>query len=86
MRHSAKSVQRPPPPEMPDSPVTTAKALDAVTLTPAQQELVKILQNSGGPLFAVLDATRDPLRILGMLRAAGEEYQKLVRRDTGGGA
>jgi hypothetical protein len=51
--------------------------MEAAALTPPQQELVKILRKSGGPLFAVLDATRDPLRILGMLRAAGEEYQSL---------
>jgi hypothetical protein len=47
------------------------------TVTPLQQDLVSILQNIGGPLFAILDATRDPLSILGMLRASGEEYQSL---------
>jgi hypothetical protein len=77
MRHSAKNVQRLRPLEMPDSPVTTAKTLDAVTLTPAQHELVHIVRNIGGPLFAVLDATRDALSILGLLRASGEEYQCL---------
>jgi Domain of unknown function (DUF4123) len=77
MRHFVKSVQRPPPLEMPDSPPSDAKPLEAVALTPPQQELVKLLRNSGGPLFAVLDATRDPLRILGLLRGSGEEYQTL---------
>jgi Domain of unknown function (DUF4123) len=47
------------------------------TVTPLQQDLVSILQNIGGPLFAILDATRDPLSILGILRASGEEYQSL---------
>jgi Domain of unknown function (DUF4123) len=77
MRHSARSVQKPPPLEMPDSPSPAAKPLEAVTLTPPQQELVKLLRNSGGPLFAVLDATRDPLKILTMLRSSGEQYQSL---------
>jgi len=62
---------------MPDSPVTAVKALDAVTLTAAQREVVRIVRNIGGTVFAVLDATRDPASILGMLRAAGEEYQSL---------
>jgi hypothetical protein len=62
---------------MPDSRVTTAEALDAVTLTPAQQKLVKILRNFGEPLFAVIDATRDPLLILTTLRRSGEQYQSL---------
>jgi hypothetical protein len=62
---------------MPDSPPSDAKPLEAVALTPPQQELVKLLRNSGGPLFAVLDATRDPLKILTMLRSAGEQYQSL---------
>jgi hypothetical protein len=62
---------------MPDSPTSAAEPLQAVALTPPQQELVKLLRNSGGPLFAVLDATREPLSILGLLRASGEEYQSL---------
>jgi len=78
MRHSAKSVQRPPPLEMPDvSPSGVAQPLEAVNLTSPRQALAKILRNTGGSLFAVLDATRDPLRILGLLRAAGGEYQSL---------
>jgi Domain of unknown function (DUF4123) len=78
MRHSAKSVQRPPPLEMPDIPPSgVAQPLEAVNLTPPQQALVKILRNTDGSLFAVLDAARDPLSILGLLRAAGEEYQSL---------
>jgi Domain of unknown function (DUF4123) len=78
MRHSAKSVQRPRPLEMPDVPPSgVAQHLEAVNLTPPQQALVKILRNTGGSLFAVLDATREPLSILGMLRASGEEYQSL---------
>jgi hypothetical protein len=62
---------------MPDSPSSAAEPLQAVALTPPQQELVKLLRNSGGPFFAVLDATRDPLIVLGLLRASGEEYQSL---------
>jgi hypothetical protein len=62
---------------MPDSPSSAAEPLQAVALTPPQQGLVKLLRNSGGPLFAVLDATREPLSILGLLRASGEEYQSL---------
>jgi len=62
---------------MPDSPPSNAKPLEAVALTPPQQELVKLLRNSGGPLFAVLDAIREPLSILGLLRGSGEEYQSL---------
>ena len=78
MRHSAKSVQRPPLLEMPDSPPSgVAQSLEPVNLTPPEQALVNTLRNSGGPLFAVLDATRDPLKILTILRSAGEQYQSL---------
>jgi hypothetical protein len=52
-------------------------------MTPKQQELVDILRNIGGPLFAVLDATRDPARILAMLRSSGEEYQSLYEGGQG---
>jgi hypothetical protein len=45
--------------------------------------LINILRNIGGPLFAVLDATRDPLRILVMLRSSGEEYQSLYEGMQG---
>jgi hypothetical protein len=34
-------------------------------------------------LFALLDATRDPLRILVMLRSSGEEYQSLYEGMQG---
>ena len=68
---------------MPDSPLSAAASLETVTLTPLQQDLVNILRNIGGPLFAVLDATRDPLRILGLLRSAGEEYQSLYEGMQG---
>ena len=68
---------------MPDSPLSATAPLEAVTLTPLQQDLINILRNIGGPLFAVLDATRDPLRILVMLRSSGEEYQSLYERNAG---
>ena len=78
---------------MPDSPTAlyssatieasaTAQA-EILPLTPTQQELIGILRNIGGPLFAVLDAARDPLRILGMLRSSGEEYQSLYEGMQG---
>jgi hypothetical protein len=62
---------------MPDVASSATAPLEALSLTPPQQELIDILRNIGGPLFAVLDASRDPLRILGMLRSSGEEYQSL---------
>ena len=62
---------------MPDVASSATAPLEALSLTPPQRELIDILRNIGGPLFAVLDASRDPLRILGMLRASGEEYQSL---------
>jgi len=68
---------------MPDSPLSATAPLEAVMLTPLQQDLVNILRNIGGPLFAVLDATRDPLTILGMLRSSGEEYQSLYEGMQG---
>ena len=67
---------------MPDSPLSIAP-LEAVTLTPLHQDLVNILRNIGGPLFALLDATRDPLRILGMLRSSGGECQSLYEGMQG---
>jgi Domain of unknown function (DUF4123) len=68
---------------MPDSPSSEAAPLEAITLTPLQEDLVNILRNIGGPLFALLDSTRDPLRILGMLRSSGEEYQSLYEGMQG---
>ena len=68
---------------MPDSPPSAAPLLEAGTLAPLQEDLVNILLNIGGPVFALLDATRDPLRILGMLRSAGEEYQSLYEGMSG---
>jgi Domain of unknown function (DUF4123) len=68
---------------MPDSPLSTTAALEPVRLTSLQQDLINILRNIGGPLFAVLDATRDPLRILVMLRSSGEEYQSLYEGMQG---
>jgi Domain of unknown function (DUF4123) len=63
---------------MSDAPPSgVAQPLEAVNLTPPQQASVKILRSTAGSLFAVLDATRDPLSILGLLRASGEEYQSL---------
>jgi Domain of unknown function (DUF4123) len=67
---------------MPDSPISATAPVEAVTLT-LQQDLIKILRNIGGPLFALLDATRDPLSILGMLRGSGEEYQNLYEGIRG---
>jgi Domain of unknown function (DUF4123) len=83
MRRSVKSAQRPKPLKMSDSPPSAKAPLEAITLTPLQQDLVNILRNIGGPLFALLDATRDPLRILGMLRSSGEEYQSLYEGMQG---
>ncbi len=68
---------------MPDVASSATAPLEALSLTPPQQELIDILRNIGGPLFAILDATRDPLRILGMLRASGEEYQSLYEGMQG---
>ncbi|MGA7904712.1 MAG: DUF4123 domain-containing protein [Terrimicrobiaceae bacterium] len=61
---------------MPES-LLPAAAPQAVTSAPLEQDLTNILRTIGGPLFALLDATRDPLRILGMLRSSGEKYQSL---------
>ena len=68
---------------MPDPPLSATAPLEAVTLTPLQQDLINILRNIGGPLFAILDASRDPLRILGLLRSFGEEYQSLYEGIQG---
>jgi hypothetical protein len=68
---------------MPDSSVPASPLLEEGPLTTLQQDLVNILLNIGGPLFALLDATRDPLRILGMLKSAGEEYQSLYEGVPG---
>ena len=54
-----------------------------LSLNPAQQELIGILRNIGGPVFAVLDAARDPLRILGMLRDSEAQYQSLYEGMQG---
>jgi hypothetical protein len=68
---------------MPDVPSLTTSPLQMVTLTPLQQDLVDILRNIGGPLFAILDVSRDPLRILAILRSSGEEYQSLYEGIQG---
>ena len=68
---------------MPDAPLSETAPLEAATLTPLQQDLVSILRNIGGPLFALLDATRDPLTILGMLRSSGDEHQSLYEGMQG---
>jgi len=68
---------------MPDSPSPAEPPLEGVTLTPLHRDLINILRNIGGPLFAILDASRDPLRILWALRSSGEEYQSLYEGIQG---
>ena len=67
---------------MPDSSLSATALLEPVSLTPLHQDLLNILRNIGGPLFAILDATRDP-KIVGMLRSSGEEYQSLYEGIQG---
>lgn len=50
--------------------------------TAAPQDLLTILRGSAQPLFALLDAARDP-RVLELLRASKEEYQSLYEGEKG---
>jgi Domain of unknown function (DUF4123) len=68
---------------MPELPSSTAAPPEKVSLTPLQEDLVNILRNIGGPLFALLDTTRDPLRILATLRGSGENFQSLYEGMQG---
>lgn len=45
-------------------------------LTPQQQTLLKLLREKYQPLYALLDAARDP-KIVGLLRQSKEQYQSL---------
>lgn len=68
---------------MAESTLDPAANSDSAALSPAQRELVEVLRNIGGPLFAVLDASRETRMILGMLRESGEEYQSLYAGAQG---
>jgi hypothetical protein len=53
-----------------------AESLGPESRTPESQELVNLLRTQWQPLYAILDAARDP-RVLAVLRNSNERYQSL---------
>lgn len=70
----------PPPPPPPPKVVATLKATMKAA-EPAGPMTVPALLHAAQPLFALLDAARDP-KILGLLRASKEPFESLYEGDV----
>lgn len=67
--------------KQPDSP-TVAEFLQRPTQTPAARDLLDLLRAEPEPLFAILDAARDP-KVLEILRNCDQTYQSLYEGAKG---
>jgi hypothetical protein len=70
------------PKDVESDQLPVAESLGLESRTPEPQELIKFLRSQSQPLYAILDAARDP-KVIAVLRNSNEKYQSLYEGLNG---